>query len=283
MTSFYMFRLWYMTFFGELRADQVIDAEEEPSGGVHAPSSAHAAQGDTHHAPHAAHVGHDDHGHGHGHHPHESPMIMIAPLVVLAILSAIGGFVGMGNRFEKFLAPTFAQYAVQQHGEAAADTRSETPEAEQHAAASPASPAEPRHEPEENRGLEVTLMGVSILLAFGGWGLAYYFYGKDLERPKRVARSIHGVYNTLWNKYWIDELYSKVFIQPIMRGSTNVLWRGVDVDLIDGVVNGAGHTASGVSGVTRRMQSGLIRSYAAWVAIGAAGIVAYMIYVGVNR
>jgi NADH-quinone oxidoreductase subunit L len=87
----------------------------------------------------------------------------------------------------------------------------------------------------------------------------------------------------LWHKYWIDELYSKIFVQPVMRGSTNVLWRGVDVDLIDGVVNGAGHTASGVSGFTRRMQSGLIRSYAAWVAIGAACIVGYMIYVGVNR
>ena len=99
-------------------------------------------------------------------------MIMIAPLVVLAILSAIGGFVGLGNRFEKFLAPTFEQYAVATHGEAPATTRNETPEAEQHAAASPTSPKEPRHEPEENRGLEVTLMGVSIALAFGGWGLA---------------------------------------------------------------------------------------------------------------
>lgn len=210
-------------------------------------------------------------------------MIMIAPLVVLAILSAIGGFVGLGNRFEKFLAPTFEQYAVATHGEAPATTRNETPEAEQHAAASPTSPKEPRHEPEENRGLEVTLMGVSIALAFGGWGLAYYFYGKDMERPARVARSISGVYKTLWNKYWIDELYSAVFIRPVVRGSTNLLWRGMDVDVIDGTVNGAGTTAAGFSSIARRMQSGYIRSYAAWVAIGAACVIAYMIYTGATR
>jgi len=79
ITSFYMFRLMYMTFGGDYRG--------APVGGTH---------------------GHDDHGHGDDHGwPHESPWVMLGPLVVLAILSVIGGFVGIGGGFEHFLAPVF--------------------------------------------------------------------------------------------------------------------------------------------------------------------------------
>jgi len=83
ITSFYMFRLMYMTFGGEYR------------GTVTAP--------ETH--GHDAH-GHDAHDHGHGE-PHESPGVILGPLAVLALLSVIGGFVGYGNWFEHFLAPVF--------------------------------------------------------------------------------------------------------------------------------------------------------------------------------
>src|SRR5208283_875221 len=82
ITSFYMFRLMYMTFGGDYRG-----------------ADAHSA----HHAR-----AHDSHGHGHGHgEPHESPWIMLGPLVVLAILSLYRGFVGWGNHFEHFLDPVF--------------------------------------------------------------------------------------------------------------------------------------------------------------------------------
>jgi len=134
-----------------------------------------------------------------------------------------------------------------------------------------------------DKGTELALTGVSVLLALAGLGLAYYFYGTDLERPERAARSMRGIYKTLWNKYWVDELYSAVFIRPVVQGSSSLLWRGMDVDVIDGTVNGAGSTTSGASGIARRMQSGYIRSYAAWVAIGAACVIAYMIYTGVAR
>ena len=89
ITSFYMFRLMYMTFGGEYR------------GG--APDQGHSPHGHDDH-------GHDNHGHGHGD-PHESPWVMLGPLVILAVLAVFGGFVGYGNRFEHFLAPVFQQGA----------------------------------------------------------------------------------------------------------------------------------------------------------------------------
>ncbi|MBV9670316.1 MAG: NADH-quinone oxidoreductase subunit L [Acidobacteriales bacterium] len=292
MTSFYMFRLLYLTFMGERRADAVIDANEEPTAGTHAPTDAHSAHGQQH-LP-----AHDDHA-NHAHHdPHESPWIMLGPLVILAILSVIGGWIGIphalggANRFEAFLAPVFEQYAPEH---AAAERGQEIPAQTSSSSSTAPSAAETQPGLKQNaaaeregagpdtsdKGMELTLTGVSVALALAGWLLAYYFYGSDLQRPERVARRLHGIYRTLWNKYWIDELYSAVFVQPVVRGSTNLLWRGLDVDVIDGTVNGAGATASGFSAITRRMQSGYIRSYAAWVAAGAAAVIAYMIYTGV--
>ncbi|MBV9074569.1 MAG: NADH-quinone oxidoreductase subunit L, partial [Acidobacteria bacterium] len=92
LTSFYMFRLWFMTFFGE-RRQPVHDAHEEPSGGVHAPSSARADLGHQSGVSHGSAHGHGDHGHGG--HVHESPWVMLGPLVVLAIGSAVMGWVGI--------------------------------------------------------------------------------------------------------------------------------------------------------------------------------------------
>jgi NADH-quinone oxidoreductase subunit L len=84
MTSFYMFRLLFMTFTGEYRG-----AKPEAHG----------------------HGSHDDHGH---HTPHESPWLMLAPLVLLGVLSIIGGWVGIGNRFEHFLDPVIQKVSVEQ-------------------------------------------------------------------------------------------------------------------------------------------------------------------------
>src|SRR5271167_1707999 len=120
ITSFYMFRLLYMTFFGDYRGAQV---------------DAHG---------HASH-GHDTHGHGE---PHESPMVMLVPLMILAVLSLVGGFVGWGNHFEHFLAPVFGA--------------TETAES-------------------AGRGTELALMGMSVAVALFGWWLAYLLYCKRPE------------------------------------------------------------------------------------------------------
>src|SRR6266852_1174277 len=129
ITSFYMFRLMYMTFGGEYRGAAV--------QGAH---------------------GHDAHAHGqaHGHgEPHESPWVMLGPLVVLAVLSAFGGWVaGYNNHFEHFLAPVF-QRASEVAQEASPEAGKST--------------------------LEYLLMVVSVGVAGLGWLLAYLLYSRRPE------------------------------------------------------------------------------------------------------
>jgi NADH-quinone oxidoreductase subunit L len=222
ITSFYMFRLLYMTFFGDYRG---------------APVEGHG---------HDAH-GHADHGYGN---PHESPKVMLAPLMILAVLSLVGGLVGWGNHFEHFLAPVFGT-------------------------------AEPATEAASS-ATEYLLMGISVLVAFAGWGLAYLLYYARPELPQKIADSLGGLYQTVVHKYYIDELYAAVFVKPLIDGSTQILWQDVDRRIIDGAVNDAGDGARHVSDEVRRMQSGNLRSYAGWIAAGSAAVIAFMIWMWVE-
>ena len=220
ITSFYMFRLLYMTFFGDY----------------------HGVQVDSH--------GHGSHGHdGHGE-PHESPMVMLVPLMILAVLSIFGGFVGWGNRFEHFLGPAF------EGGEVAAEAASSI--------------------------TEEFLMGVSVLVAASGWLLAYVLYCARPELPQKIADGLNGFYTAVLNKYYVDELYAKLFVKPLIDGSTTILWQGVDRKVIDDTVNNAADGARHVSDEVRHMQSGNLRSYAGWIAAGSAVVIAYMIWMGVR-
>ena len=232
ITSFYMFRLMYMTFSGEYRG---------------------AAASDVH--GHDAHA-HDDHSHGHGHgEPHESPWVMLGPLVALALLSVVGGFVGYGNHFEHFLAPVFHV------GDVVA--REASPEA-------------------GKSTLEYLLMAVSVGVAGLGWFLAYLLYSRRPQLPARIAASLGGLYQAVSNKYYIDELYAALFVKPLIDGSTTILWHGVDQGVIDAAVNDSADAARHVSDTARHMQSGNLRSYAGWVAAGAAIVIAYMVWMGVR-
>jgi NADH-quinone oxidoreductase subunit L len=241
VTSFYMFRQWFMTFFGEYRG---ADAE--------------AAHGHGHDA-------HDDHGHGHGE-PHESPAIMIAPLVVLAILSFCGGWVGIHNKFDGFLSPvTRLQFA-------------NTATSEEAVTPSEKAPAE-----EGGANTELILMITSVGVAFLGFGAAWYLYKAHPEKPAQMAKAAGSLYTTVLNKYYVDEFYGATIVKPILLFSTSVLWKGVDATIIDGALNGSAAGAQETSRGVRRMQSGNIRSYAGWVAVGAAVVIGYMVYVGVGR
>jgi NADH-quinone oxidoreductase subunit L len=265
LTSFYMFRLWFMTFFGELKLGSVDVGEEAHS--AHAPAqAAHGAASHSH--------GHaDDQSHGHGG-VHESPWIMLAPLVILAVLSVVGGWVGvpqfMGghNEIEHFLAPVM-QSGPAVAGEAVSDHDATT---------SHAGEATP-----ENTKEEWLLAGTSVAAALIGLFFAYLFYYKRAELPERITSKMHGIYTMVLHKYYVDEGYGAIFVKPLLALSTVVLWRGVDQGVIDGLVNGAGSASQGVGNELRQMQSGNIRSYAAWVAIGGAAIVGYMIWLGVTR
>jgi NADH-quinone oxidoreductase subunit L len=227
ITSFYMFRLMHMTFGGEYRGGAAPDAH-----------------------------GHDDHSHGHGHgEPHESPWVMLGPLVVLAVLSLVGGFVGFGNHFEHFLAPVFqATSGVAQEA---------SPEA-------------------GKSTLEYLLMGVSVGVAGLGWFLAYLLYSRRPQLPARIAASLGGLYQAVSNKYYVDELYAALFVKPLVDGSTTILWHGVDQGVIDAAVNDSADAARHVSDRARHMQSGNLRSYAGWIAAGGAVVIAYMVWMGVR-
>jgi len=222
ITSFYMFRLLYMTFFGDY----------------------HGAQVDAH--------GHGSHGHaeaGHGG-PHESPMVMLVPLMILAALSLVGGLVGIGNRFEHFLAPVFGTTEVAEGAVEGA-----------------------------GRGTEYLLMGASVTVALLGWWLAYLLYHKRKDLPQKIADALGGFYQAIVNKYWVDEFYAAIFVKPLIDGSTRILWQGVDRRVIDDTVNDAADGARHLSDEVRHMQSGNLRSYAGWIAAGSAGVIAYMIWV----
>ncbi len=226
ITSFYMFRLLFMTFFGEYHGSQV-DAHGRVSHGH----------------------GHDNHAHGE---PHESPMVMLVPLMILAVLSLVGGLVGWHNHFEHFLAPVFGSAAV---AEGAGESAS--------------------------RSTELLLMGISVVVAFLGLWLAYVLYVSKPYLPQRIADRLNGLYEAVINKYYVDELYARLFVKPLVDGSTHILWQGVDRKAIDDTVNNAADGARHVSDEVRHMQSGNVRSYAGWIAAGAALVIAYMVWLGV--
>jgi NADH-quinone oxidoreductase subunit L len=213
ITSFYMFRLLFMTFFGDYEGIRVDDRGQ-----------AHAVHGKDK----------DEHGHGE---PHESPMV--------------GGLVGIHHGFERFLEPVFG---------------SELPKAVA-----------------ESGKTEWLLMGISILFSFAGLILAWVLYVSKPYLPQKIAASMGAFYQAVVNKYYVDEIYAKVFVKPLVDASTSILWQGVDRKVIDNTVNNAAVGARHVSDEVRHMQSGNLRSYAGWIASGAALVIAYMIWHGITQ
>jgi NADH-quinone oxidoreductase subunit L len=217
LTSFYMFRLIFLTFFGKPRYDE-----------------------------HKVHV-------------HESPRSMTVPLIFLAILSTVGGWVaaphlvGGTEYFQKFLHPVFTMYAP-----AGVDGPPKAAEA-------------------PGMMLLHALTGWPVIIALAGLLLAWWFYIKSPQTPKKLAVSLRAPYTLLLHKYYVDELYNAAIIQPLLWISTNVLWHVVDEGMIDGTVNGVARVARESGGELREIQSGNARSYATWVAIGAVGVIVLML------
>ncbi|PYX54912.1 MAG: NADH-quinone oxidoreductase subunit L [Acidobacteria bacterium] len=254
LTSFYIFRLWFLTFFGEYRGH------------------ADGAAGEHGHPAHGA-----DRRHGHAG-IHESPPVMLAPLVILAILSVVGGYVGVpgslggGNRFEKFLDPVFRPITPGLNTQHNAPGETNPPEQQSEGT-----------EPQTSHATELVFTGISVAAALLGFGLAWTFYYRNPQLPERIATDLDGLYDAVVHKYYIDELYGEVFVKPLLDGSTRILWQGVDQNLIDGTVNNGADAARHVSDQARHMQSGNLRSYAGWIAAGSAVIIAFMIWMGVGR
>ena len=202
---------------------------------------------------------------------------MAIPLVILAIGSVFAGFVGVphvlkgDNRIEKFLEPVFEVHATAESGAPAAE-----------GAAAPTAEPPPVAQSEEHGGdLERTegmLMALSTGVAVAGIGIAFFFWGRRNNAATNLAQQFGGVYRLLLNKYYIDEIYDALIVQPAKRGSEGALWKGVDAGLIDGTVNGVGATVRGASQSLRQLQTGSVRTYAASLFFGAVMILGWYLW-----
>jgi NADH-quinone oxidoreductase subunit L len=172
---------------------------------------------------------------------------MTIPLLVLALLSAVGGFAGIpqslggGNAFEQWLEPVFA------------------PAGEKLAFAAT----------HANVG-EYVLMGLSVAVALAGWYIARTWYLRRKEIPGLLVRRLPNTYRVLLNKYYVDELYDGAVVRPALSGSELLLWKGIDVNVIDRAVNGAAQITAAAGRVLRLVQTGVIRNY---VFVFLAGVV----------
>ncbi len=186
--------------------------------------------------------------------PHEAPATMTVPLIILAVLSIIGGFVGIphslggGNAIEQWLEPVFERatdkLTLGAHG---------------------AGPG------------EYMLMVLSVGIALVGILLARKWYLKTREVPDQLAHKNARVYNTLLNKYYIDEIYDAAIVTPTLKGSDKLLWRGVDVGVIDWIVNALPRFIGSLSTVGRKMQTGIAQSYVFVFFAGVVVIVGWLI------
>jgi NADH-quinone oxidoreductase subunit L len=121
---------------------------------------------------------------------------------------------------------------------------------------------------------ETSLVVISVLSGAAGILLALLFYVIKPGLADAVSRLAGKLYTLVYNKYFVDEIYDAVIVHPARDGSRTLLWKGFDVGIIDGAVNGAGSLARAVGGGLRHMQSGYIRRYAAWVVLGAIVLLA---------
>ncbi len=221
-TAFYMFRLVFMTFFGDCR----INAKAKD-------------------------------------HLHESPAVITIPLIVLGLLAVVGGYVGIPkligdviggipNYFEHWLAPVFhiSEEFVKQHGHGGAHF---------------------------SHALEWGLMGTSVVIAVIGISIAYALYVVSPQIPARFTAAFPALHRAVYNKWYVDEIYDFIFVNPC-KAFGNVLWKGFDVLVVDGIVNGVAKVVMGISTGMKGLQSGYVHNYAFGMAAGVVAILAFYLF-----
>ncbi|MBI4295282.1 MAG: NADH-quinone oxidoreductase subunit L [Chloroflexi bacterium] len=180
-----------------------------------------------------------EHGPEHGHgKPHESPAVMVVPLVLLAIMAIIAGWFNLGGRMVEFLGG---------HAE------------------------------------EVSFFGLfthpsplawsSLIIAGMGILLAYAMYGARWISAESVGRAFRPLYLLFSRKYWMDELYERVFVVRLLVNGIFVLAQAFDVYVVDGIVNGAARGTLGAGRVLRRLQTGQLQAYGVAIVLGVLAIV----------
>jgi NADH-quinone oxidoreductase subunit L len=207
LTSFYMFRLWYLAFLGKSRNEEA--------------------------------------------HPHESPWSMRVPLVILALLSVCGAWIGIDRsggwinmeRFSGFLAPVLGAQGAE------------------------AGSAQ----------LELILSAVAVGVALLGWLAAWLLYREKSTLPEHLADTLPNGYKLLANKYYVDEFYGVTVVKPLLGFSKVFLGWVVDVGILGGIAWLLGGMATFAGAILQRWQSGNLRSYAAWLAAGAAAVLLFLL------
>ncbi len=188
-------------------------------------------------------------------HVHESPKVMTIPLMILAVLSVVGGYVGIppvlggSNRFERFLEPVFEKGAE----------------------------IVPEAHVQFSHGLEVGLMVLAVAIAVAGIYIAYVLYLRKPELPEKVVERFPALYDVVYNKYYVDEIYHAIVVYPIYRFSI-FLWEIFDVLVVDGIVNGVGKVLLGSGQAVRRLQTGIVQNYALSLLLGAVILIGYLIF-----
>jgi NADH-quinone oxidoreductase subunit L len=192
---------------------------------------------------------------GHDVHPHESPPSMTIPLIVLGVLSVIGGWVGIphvlaevipghpGNLFEHWLAPAIGHIAEGEEGSVM---------------------------------MEWALMGISVSLAVLGALFAVNNYLLQPKIPKAIADALGPVYDAVYNKYYVDEGYFAFLINPLVRGS-KAMWLYIDVNFIDKATYLAGDLVAGLASFVKTVQNGKTQSYALYMALGVVVIMTFVL------
>lgn len=229
LTALYMTRMMVMTFWGQERFRN-----------VHPVHTEHEEKKD-HHGPVV---------------PHEPPLSMTIPLIVLAILSTVGGFIGVPYAFvnrdvnviEHTLEPAVAKMPASEI----------TEDADEHA----------------HVGEERLLAGVSIVIALLGLGLGWVLFQRRplLEMPR-----------VLENKYYVDEIYDTALIRPIEASSRVGLWKFFDMGVIDGGLHALGNAVTELGRLARWLQAGFVRGYAAIILVGALILIGLFAYFGFPR
>lgn len=209
LTAFYMFRLIFLTFYGEERMD--------------------------HHARE---------------HLHESPRVMTVPLGILAFFSAVAGYIGLPvalgehvDWFHRFLEPVI----------------------------------KPFQEHHVSVGTEWLLIVTSVAVALCGIYIAYIFYLQKPQTPHALVRRFPWLYRLLYHKYYVDEIYNAVFVNPMIRGSSAV-YDHFDLKVIDGTVNGSASVAGWSGKILSYLQTGFLKDYALVFFLGVVIFVGFLLF-----
>ncbi len=248
MTAFYMCRLLFLTFFGEFKGWS-LKREDYPD--YVEPS----------HDDHGH--GHDDHGHGHGKPwdpPHENPPVMYGPLYALGFMSIVAGFVGLPYLFTH-KESLWGEWLLK---------------SEHHPAKPITEWALTMTDPKVHSA-EITAMIFGFLAFAVGLGVAYWVYMMAKGVPaQKLSSAARPLYQLLVDKWRVDELYDLIIVRPL-RFTADIAARVIDRWIIDGIVNLVGMIPRAMGALLRKTQTGVVHTYGAVIALGLAGMFAWMV------